>query len=166
MAHTKPISKLRPRRKAVPVVGVAGMSLSLATGASAATAVPAADVPSWDTSPPQVTLSEEEIADVSLGTFYVFDRKTPERPDLAKDFPEAVDGGGGAEAAAEAAAAVVEAAVVEAAVVEAAAVEAAVAVCRGEFAASARPEHVPNVDGHSLVAEVVSTDASQYSRTL
>src|SRR5215813_9392112 len=119
MPHTKRASKRKHPKEVVPVVGVVGVSLSLATGASAATAVPAADVPSWDTSPPQVTLSEEEIADVSLGTFYVFDRKTPERPDLAKDLPEAadaaeaVDAAGAAEAAAEAAAAVVEAAVVE-----------------------------------------------------
>ena len=86
MAHTKPISKLRPRRKAAPVVGIAGMSLSLAGGASAATAVPAADVPSWDTSPPQITLSEEEIADVSLGTFYVFDRENAGTPRLGERF--------------------------------------------------------------------------------
>jgi hypothetical protein len=51
------------------------MSLSLAAGASAATAVPSADTPSGDTAPPQITLSEEEIADVSLGTFYVFDKE-------------------------------------------------------------------------------------------
>src|SRR5262249_17673390 len=61
---------------------VVGVSLSLAGGASAATAVPAAEVPSWDTSPPQITLSEEEIADVSLGTFYVFDKENAGTPRL------------------------------------------------------------------------------------
>jgi hypothetical protein len=52
-----------------------GVSLSLVGGASAATAVPTADTASWDTSRSQFTLNEEEIADVSLGTFYVFDKE-------------------------------------------------------------------------------------------
>ena len=57
------------------------MSLSLAGGASAATAVPAADVLSWDTNPGrEITLNEEEIADVSLGTFYVFDKENAGTP--------------------------------------------------------------------------------------
>jgi hypothetical protein len=78
MAHAKDASKVRRRRKAVPVVGVVGMSLSLAGGASAATA-PTADLPSRDGAPPQITLNEEEIADVSLGTFYVFDKENDSR---------------------------------------------------------------------------------------
>ena len=52
-----------------------GKTASSTAGASAATAVPAADTPSRDTVRPQITLSEEEIADVSLGTFYVFDKE-------------------------------------------------------------------------------------------
>ena len=75
MPHTKRASKRKRRKEAVPVVGAVGMSLSLAGGASAATAVPTADLPSWDTVPPQITLSEEEITDISLGTFYVFDKE-------------------------------------------------------------------------------------------
>jgi hypothetical protein len=75
MPHKKKPSKRNGRKEAVPVVGVVGVSLSLAGGASAATAVPAADTPSRDTTLPQITLSEEEIADVSLGTFYVFDKE-------------------------------------------------------------------------------------------
>src|SRR5262249_32958477 len=63
-----------------------GVSLSLAGGASAATAVPAAGVPSWDTSPPQITLSEEEVADVSLGAFYVFDKENAGTPRLWEKF--------------------------------------------------------------------------------
>jgi hypothetical protein len=74
MPH-KQASKRKGRKEVVPVVGVVGVSLSLAGGASAATAVPAADTPSRDTVLPQITLSEEEIADVSLGTFYVFDKE-------------------------------------------------------------------------------------------
>src|SRR5256886_6228918 len=75
MPHNQQASKRKGRKEAVPVVGVVGVSLSLAGGASAATAVPAADTPSRDTVRPQITLSEEEIADVSLGTFYVFDKE-------------------------------------------------------------------------------------------
>src|SRR5262252_6809515 len=86
MPHTKRASKRKHPKEAVPVVGVVGVSLSLAGGASAATAVPAAEVPSWDTSPPQITLSEEEIADVSLGTFYVFDKENAETPRLGEKF--------------------------------------------------------------------------------
>jgi hypothetical protein len=65
---------------------------------------------------------------------------------LAKGLPEAVDAAEAAEAAAAevaaaaAEAAAAEAAAAEAAAAEAAAAEAAAAVCRGEFAASARPE--------------------------
>jgi hypothetical protein len=86
MPQTKRVSKRKYPKEAVPVVGVVGVSLSLAGGASAATAVPAADIPSWDTSPPQITLSEEEIADVSLGTFYVFDKENAGTPRLGEKF--------------------------------------------------------------------------------
>ena len=67
MAHKKQASSRMRRKEAVPVVGMVGVSLSLAGGASAATAVPTADLPLRDTTaPPQITLREEEIADVSL----------------------------------------------------------------------------------------------------
>ena len=86
MPQTKRVSKRKYPKEAVPVVGVVGVSLSLAGGASAATAVPAADIPSWDTSPPKITLSEEEVADVSLGTFYVFDKENAGTPRLGEKF--------------------------------------------------------------------------------
>ena len=86
MPQTKRSSKRKYPKEAVPVVGVVGVSLSLAGGASAATAVLAAEVPSWDTSPPQITLSEEEVADVSLGTFYVFDKENAGTPRLGEKF--------------------------------------------------------------------------------
>ena len=54
----KTASKRKGRKEAVPVVGMVGVSLSLAGGASAAPAMPAADTPSWGQSPPQITLSE------------------------------------------------------------------------------------------------------------
>jgi heterocycloanthracin/sonorensin family bacteriocin len=86
MPQTKRASKRKHPKKAVSVVGVVGASLSLAGGASAATAVPTADVPSWDTAPPQITLNEEEIADVSLGTFYVFDKENAGTPRFGEKY--------------------------------------------------------------------------------
>jgi hypothetical protein len=75
MPHTKRASKRKHPKEIVPVVGVVGVSLSLAGGASAATA-PTTETPSWTTALPQLTLTEEEISDVSLATFYVFDRES------------------------------------------------------------------------------------------
>ena len=63
-------------------------------------------------------------------------RKTLERPDLGKNLPEAADAAAAADAAGAADAA--EAAAAAAEVAAAAAAEAAAAVCRGEFAVSAR----------------------------
>ena len=62
--------------KAVPVLGAAGL-LSLAGGASAATnGIPAADLPTHKTLPNhEIILGEEELSDVSLSTFYVFDKE-------------------------------------------------------------------------------------------
>jgi hypothetical protein len=74
MSHGKQASKRRGRRKAVTVLGVAGM-LSLAGGASGAAVGPAGDTPTENTAP-VITLGEEEISDVSLSTFYVFDNET------------------------------------------------------------------------------------------
>ena len=62
------------RSKALPALGFAGMSLSMASGACASTSEASAN-----TSPPsqkhETFLGEEEISDVSLATFYVFDKK-------------------------------------------------------------------------------------------
>jgi len=71
-------SKRRRVKEALPVVGLVGVSMSLAGGASAATVGTAADIPSQDKGPApgsQITLNEEEISDVSLGTFFVFDKE-------------------------------------------------------------------------------------------
>jgi hypothetical protein len=76
MPHAKKSSKRKHRACAVPLLGAAGLSLSLASGASAATEVPSADIPTQNTRvSPEITLDEEEIADVSLATFYVFDKE-------------------------------------------------------------------------------------------
>ena len=72
MSHAKRVSMRKRRGKAMPVLGAAGL-LALATSASAEAPV--------DTSMPntgvshQVFLGEEEISDVSLATFYVFDKE-------------------------------------------------------------------------------------------
>jgi|SRR3954451_16769853 hypothetical protein len=77
MPKTKQASKRTRRKEAVPVLGLVGVSLSLAGGASTANAA-VADNPSQDRVPlpgREITLNEEEISDVSLGTFYVFDKE-------------------------------------------------------------------------------------------
>jgi len=79
MSHTKQASKRKRRTKAVPVLGAAGL-LSLAGGASATT-VPAADMPTQKIAPShEITLGDEEISDVSLATFYVFDNENSRIP--------------------------------------------------------------------------------------
>jgi len=75
MSHAKQASNRKRKRKAVPVLGAAGLSLSLASGTSAI----AGSAPDMLTSSPRVgheiTLRDEEISDVSLATFHVFDRE-------------------------------------------------------------------------------------------
>jgi hypothetical protein len=73
MSHAKQASKRRGRRKAVTVLGVAGM-LSLGGGASGAAVGPTSDAPTENTAA-VITLGEEEISDISLTTFYVFDNE-------------------------------------------------------------------------------------------
>jgi hypothetical protein len=77
MSHAKQASTKRKRSiNAVPVLSAAGLSLSLASGASAAIGRPAADMPTPKTGiSHEITLCEEEISDVSLATFYVFDNE-------------------------------------------------------------------------------------------
>jgi len=69
----KQIPKRKRRRKAVPVLGAAGLSLSLASGASGG---PAVNMPTQKVEAShEIVLAEEEISDVSLATFYVFDKE-------------------------------------------------------------------------------------------
>src|SRR5262245_24491050 len=73
MARAKPAPK-RKARRTLPLLGAAGASLAMVGGSSAATFTA-------DLTPPRadpkslIILDEEEISDVSLGTFYVFDRE-------------------------------------------------------------------------------------------
>jgi hypothetical protein len=78
MSRVKQTSKRKRRSKVVPVLGAAGLSLSLASGASAATETPVVDVLTQNPGVGhEITLREEEIADVSLATFYVFNKERP-----------------------------------------------------------------------------------------
>ena len=86
MSHAKQASKRRSRAKAVTVLGVAG-ALSLAGGASEAAVGPAGDTPTENTAP-IITLGEEEISDVSLATFYVFDKENAETPHRRLQFAQ------------------------------------------------------------------------------
>jgi hypothetical protein len=75
MSHTKEAVRQKRRTKALPVLGAAGLSLSLASGASAAIG---GMNPDTATSPPvaQQVMDEEENSDVSLATFHVFRRES------------------------------------------------------------------------------------------
>jgi hypothetical protein len=78
MSRVKQASKRKRLTKAVgvPTLGAAGLGLSLA-GSASASALPTADVPqSLNTTANQrFVLGEEEMADVSLATFHLFDRE-------------------------------------------------------------------------------------------
>ena len=81
MSNVKQPSKRKRRSKAVPVLGIAGVSLAVAGGASASTTGQATDTLSQNTSPRhEVFLGEQEISDVSLSTFYVFDKENAAKP--------------------------------------------------------------------------------------
>jgi hypothetical protein len=78
MPRVKQVSKQKRTSKAaaVKVLGAAGLGLSLVGSASAST-MPAAGIPQSDnTSPNQrFVLGEEEMADISLATFHLFDKE-------------------------------------------------------------------------------------------
>src|SRR5271167_2193329 len=78
MSRVKQASKQKRTTKAaaVKVLGAAGLSFSLVGSASAST-MPTAGIPQSDntSSNQRFVLSEEEMADVSLATFYLFDRE-------------------------------------------------------------------------------------------
>src|SRR5829696_8595719 len=92
MARTKKPSS-RKRRTVLPALG-AGVSLVMVGGASASTTSPMTDVGSQATTP-TITLHEEELSDVSLGTFYVFDKEHESLGDDVKLAARGCGGGGG-----------------------------------------------------------------------
>jgi hypothetical protein len=91
MSRVKQASKRKRLIKAagVPALGAVGLGLSLVGSASA---LPTADLPqSLNTTPNQrFVLDEEEMADVSLATFHVFDKENGPR-----GFTQVAMGGGG-----------------------------------------------------------------------
>ena len=69
--------KRKRRSKAIPVLGAARLSLSLASGASIATPTPSLDTITRNPRENHESiLHEEEICDVSLATFCVFDKES------------------------------------------------------------------------------------------
>src|SRR3984957_11716732 len=78
MSRVKQVSKWKLLTKAagVPALGAAGLGLSL-VGSSSTSALATADLPqSLNATPNQrFALGEEEMADVSLATFHVFDKE-------------------------------------------------------------------------------------------
>ena len=79
--NLKHAPKRRRGRRAAPLLGVAGVSLALAGAASARTSGSGEDISSRDTAARhEITLNEEEISDVSLATFYVFDKENARTP--------------------------------------------------------------------------------------
>jgi hypothetical protein len=76
MPRVKQASKQKRTIKAVTVLGATGLGFSLLGNASAST-MPAAEIAQSDNIPPnqRFVLSEEEMADVSLATFHLFDKE-------------------------------------------------------------------------------------------
>ena len=72
MAKAKQGFKRKRSKTALPLWAAAGVSLAMAGGASAN--APATDMPSED-SGKRILLAEEEVFDVTLATFYVFDKE-------------------------------------------------------------------------------------------
>lgn len=74
-------AKRKRKRRAISVLGVAGLSMALAGGASATGGGVPAHVPSQSAAVShQSGLREEEVSDVSLATFHVFDGETAGQP--------------------------------------------------------------------------------------
>src|SRR5215471_14819083 len=69
------------RSKALPALGFAGMSLSMASGACASTSEASANT-SLPSQKHEIFLGEEEISDVSLATFHVLDKENAGPPPL------------------------------------------------------------------------------------
>lgn len=88
--------KPKRRSKALPALGLAGVSFSLASGACASTSEASANTPPISQSQTgNLFLAEEEIFDVSLGTFYVYDRENTGPSSLAQRLRLARGGCGG-----------------------------------------------------------------------
>jgi hypothetical protein len=90
----RPSKKRNRRSKALPALGFAGVSLSMAGGACASTDEASANTPPASQGN-ELFLGEEELSDVSLATFYVFDKENTGPPPLAQQLKLARGCGGG-----------------------------------------------------------------------
>jgi hypothetical protein len=91
---SKRSSKRKRRTKGLPALGFAGVSLSMASGACASIGEASANAPPPSQSN-ELVLGEEELSDVSLATFYVFDKENAGAPPLAQQLRLARGGCGG-----------------------------------------------------------------------
>src|SRR6516225_12506588 len=85
--------KSKRRLKALPALGFAGVSLSMASGATASTGE-VLDIQSTS-QPHEIFIGEEEVFDTSLSTFYTFDRENGGETSLAQHLKLAAHGGCG-----------------------------------------------------------------------
>ena len=90
MSRAKEASRAKRARKAVPVLGAAGLSLSLASGPSIASPAPSLDSMTRSAAE-NCQIHEEEIFEQSLATFHVFDNERA-RPFRAGERPIAFGG--------------------------------------------------------------------------
>ena len=89
------LKKGKRRSKAViPALGITGLSLSLAGGATASTGEVTTNLPATS-QPHELFLGEEEIFDSSLSTFFTFDKENGEQSSLAQQLKLARGGGCG-----------------------------------------------------------------------
>src|SRR5215469_7741811 len=86
------LKKSKRRSKTVPALGMAGLSLSLASGATASTGE--TTTVGSTTQPHEIFLGEEEVFDTSLSTFFTFDKENGEQTSHAQDLKLAKGGGG------------------------------------------------------------------------
>ena len=94
MSRTKRTSKRRRQSKAGPVLSAAGLSLTLASGASFATPAPSLDPITRNAAANcEMILRDEEIFDESLATFHVFDNESMQ-PRRARERLMTFGGGG------------------------------------------------------------------------
>jgi hypothetical protein len=91
--RAKQASKRKSRTKAVTILGVAGL-LSATSGTSAAIVGPSDRIPTQNTAS-AIILGEEEISDVSLSTFYVYDKENTGTNDLGVQLARGGCGHGG-----------------------------------------------------------------------
>jgi hypothetical protein len=86
-------SKRKRRSKALPALGF-GVSLTMASGACASTSEASANTPAPSQNH-EIFLGEEEISDVSLATFHLFDKENAGPPPLSQKLRLAAGCGAG-----------------------------------------------------------------------